>query len=154
MAVRGKLTGLAAILILAGCSTVGTDKPTTKSAETVRPDGLAGQELAAGECGLFLWSGANRQSFVFFQKQDVPSAKFYRDKQTMNLTTADVTSQLADRETIDINYLGPNGEVIHLKGQFNDEIEGGLRVGPATISVNAKDAWQEIIPVAGVYACQ
>jgi len=142
-------------IALSSCSTLTSDKSSDAKSEIENKTlGLSSQQLLEGECGAFLWAETKPRQFVYFQKQDAPTAQFYSDGETQTISTSDVTSYLGDAPAIDLNYANASGDKIRIKGSFEGEIEGGSRIKPATIQVQPIDGWQQIIPVSGVYMCR
>jgi hypothetical protein len=142
-------------LSVTGCSTTDADKSVAKKDQiSAKILGLPAQDLAEGECGAFLWAETKPRQFVYFQKQDAAQAQFYSDGQTQTITTQNVTSYLGDAGQLDLDYIGSSAEKIKIKGVYDEEIEGGHRISPASIQVQSTDGWQQIIPVSGVFICR
>jgi hypothetical protein len=144
---------LPSVLVLGtACSTLGETKADEKPVVT-KSAGLSEQNLETGECAVFLWAASGKREFVYFQKQDSATGKYYRDETTMVITTGDNTSSLGDARSLDFAYTGPAGEKIIVTGGYGGEIEGGLKIAPATIKIETKDGWEQITPATGVFAC-
>lgn len=142
-------------IFVTGCASVdlGGQKEKRGPANEPKP-GLQAQELKAGECGVFMWNVSGRKEFLYFQKQNAPTGKIFVQGEPWTISALDPTSQLLDSTNINIRYDGLKNESVRFKGSFAEEMEGGWRVGPATLTISSPDSWQEIIPVAGVFACQ
>jgi len=149
-----KLILAAVMLIMTACASIENTIP-AKPQSTIPPSaGLQAQELASGECGIFLWSKSLPRTFVFFQKQGDANAKYYLQGTEIALETTQNTNNLADGEGLAIDYTSTEFQVYAIKGQFTDLIEGGRRISNATIKTKKPEAWEEIHPVSGVYVCR
>ena len=62
----------ASVIVINGCANIVKNKKPDDAVSTATSKGLPAQELASGECGVFLWDNAVPRSFIFFQK---PSEK-------------------------------------------------------------------------------
>lgn len=142
------------LLLISGCKTMPEKKSANTPVAATPQKGLAPQELAEGECGMFLWSATSPRTFAFFQKQNVNVASFYHRDRKITLRTSQVTAGLGDLAIFDFTYSGTAGENIRIKGNFAEDIEGGRRISNSRITVNDSENWQEIIPVSGVFACR
>ena len=141
-----------ALIGLSACSSVGVSQKNDKPVMT-KSAGLAQQNLEEGECAAFLWAANGKREFIYFQKQDSNTAQYYRDNETIVITTTDNTSNLTDAGTINFDYTGQSGETVIVTGGYSGEIEGGLKIAPATIKLQTKDGWEKITPASGVFAC-
>ncbi|NNC38124.1 MAG: hypothetical protein EX271_09155 [Acidimicrobiales bacterium] len=139
-------------LLLTACASTGETKQKANTVKT-KAAGLSEQNLVEGECAIFLWAANGKREFVYFQKQDSATAKYYKDDTTIDIATTDNTSALADTPALNFSYTGPSSEKITVSGGYDGEIEGGLKIAPSTIKVETKDGWQQITPASGVFAC-
>ena len=140
------------LLLATGCSTASS-KTADKKQVVTKTAGLQQQNLEEGECAVFLWAAGGKREFVYFQKQDSATAQLYRNDQTIAITTTDNTSQLADAGSLNLSYVGGNGEKIEVTGGYGGELEGGIKIAPATINFQIQDGWEQITPASGVFAC-
>lgn len=115
--------------------------------------GLTAQELATGECGVFLWTLSNPPSFTFFQKIGSEHAKLFMDTQELTLQPLPSSEPMNDYGNIDGKYTTATEQQVAVKGQYGAEMDGGRKIPTGSIQITKPDGWQEIIPVSGVYAC-
>lgn len=139
---------------MTGCETLNVGKTPAKPIATTVNNGLTPQELAAGECGIFLWSSGTPRTFVFFHKQGDQNAKYYTQGTEIALLTSQNTMVMNERALVEYTYSGDGFETVTLKGILSEELESGQRLSNATIKTKILDAWEEIHPVSGVYVCR
>ena len=132
---------LAIGLVLAGCATSGEDVAKDKAA-------IAGKTLAAGECGLYVWTADASKTFTLFA---TPSEISYlRQSKTITLIEKNPTTPPASsREFVD-----PDGKSLSLTLLSPEEIEGGVRYKAGRLTSVSEDGWEKVVPVVGLYACQ
>ncbi|MCF6275405.1 MAG: hypothetical protein L3J05_06550 [Robiginitomaculum sp.] len=142
------------VLSLNACASIDANN-TAKKQQTITPaDGLAAQELQAGECGVFFWTDNFPRTFVFFQKQGSAEAKYYAGEAEITLSTNQNTNNMDDAPGLDIAYSHDEYIAFHVKGDFADRLEGGRRITNARIKAQKPGAWEAIQPVSGVYVCR
>lgn len=145
--------GLPLVLVfVTACSSLGVEKTENKPVMT-KSAGVSEQDLVEGECAVFLWAASGKREFIYFQKQDSATAKYYHNDTTIQISTTDNSSNLADAGSLNLSYAGPDGEKITVTGGYSGEIEGGLKISPSTIKLVASDGWEQITPASGVFAC-
>ena len=142
------------MLGMTACASIEKNLP-AKPEQAIPPSaGLQAQELASGECGIFMWSKSLPRTFVFFHKQGEMSAKYYLQGTEIAVQTSQNTNSVADGMELLIDYTGTDFQAFSIRGQFTDLIEGGRRITNATIKTKKPEEWQEIHPVSGVYVCK
>ena len=140
------LTSCASITTSSGSDKTAADKPSAP--------GLAPQTLAAGECGLFLWTRDEPRQFIYFQQENRPSGLVYLSGRSLQISTSDITAGLGDRQAFALDYTDPAGKALTISGQYGETIEGGRRISSAKIKSLDAENWQHIIPANGVFACR
>ena len=128
-------------------------KPAQSGLGLQKTKGLKPQTLEKGTCGIFLWENTVPKTFVFFQKENSPIAKYYEQGTEINLEAVAPMESFADADGLELHFRRNDGEQILLKGGFTDTLEGGRRITGATIKVIKPGGWEEIHPVSGVYSC-
>jgi len=157
---RSGLLGLLAVSLsvlimgVTGCETLNTEKIPTQPVNAATTNGLSAQELAAGECGIFLWSSGTPHTFVFFHKQGEQNAKYYTQGSENTIKTNQNTMTMDERALVTYTYSGAGFETVTLKGTLLEELQDGRRVSNATLRTKKLGAWEEIHPVSGVYVCR
>ncbi len=135
-----RLYVLALGLLLAGCATT-SDAPSGKT-------GISTKTLAAGECGLYVWTADAAKQFILFASPHEIS--FFNNGDTISLIEVDEsTRQAGSRE-----FLNPEGETLQLTLLSPQDFDGGTRYKAGRLTSLADDGWEKVVPVVGLYACQ
>lgn len=122
--------------------------------DSVPSSGLGPQELAPGDCGLFLWSQTDVSKFIFFTRALSDTATFAQTDDpialTQTLAGGDIFGQFNTRMT----YLADDGRQLELTVTPGEILNGGQRIERGLISLTDNQGWQTKLPVLGVRACQ
>lgn len=157
---------IAACVALAACASSPDPGPTpeeiaaqnavaaTAAMATIPDSALGPQDLAPGECGLFLWSKTDLTKFIFFSKAITGTALISRTEGPVLLTQTGARGDIFGQFNTQMDYLDPNGVQFALKMEPGEELEGGQRVASALITTTNAEGWQTKLPVLGVRACQ
>lgn len=149
------ISALGAALFLAACASTPDAEETSPSAlDDVPRVGLAAQTLAAGECGLFLWSKTDISRFAFFSRALSGTALFKPDETETRLSQTRSRGTIFGQFTTDMGFAAPDGSQIDLTFRAGEVLQGGQRVDAGLITVTDPDGWQTKLPVLGVRACQ
>ena len=153
-------------LALAGCQSFG------RAPEPVAPDtaekavfstpsdrgdvpGLPAQDLAAGECGLFLWTRRDDPAFVFFSKSNDPAAMVWYEDNAQNLTLAGVDGEVFDQEYTNQTFtFEGKTSLLRLSLTPGQKLVDGRRVPEASIRIIDAEGWETVIPAVGITACR
>lgn len=132
---------LALGLVLASCATLTTNDKKEQIS-------ISGKTLAAGECGLYVWTADAAKTFTLFA---APSEVSYlKGGKTIALTEKNSTVPPAStREFID-----PEGKSLNLTLLAPQEIENGIRYKAGRLTSLSDDGWEKVVPIVGLYACQ
>ena len=145
---RWIITLFAATCLSACATTPSLDKaqdvPQSKRQE------LPAQTLAAGECGLFVWTADDARRFILFGKS-----------QAFKAIWQDGASQRA-LKIIDQNGTPTQGQFptqiydngMTLRMMKAQRIDGGTRYQGGTLSKKTADGWDSVTPVIGVSSCR
>jgi len=137
-----RVFALALGIILVGCATTTENEPIVASA------GLSAKALAAGECGLYVWTADAVKTFTLFAS---PSGVSYLNGASeISLTEKNPTTPPAtNREFVD-----ETGKILTLTLLTPQDIEGGTRYKTGRLTSVADDGWEKVVPIVGLYACQ
>ncbi|MCI4644844.1 MAG: hypothetical protein MRY64_08690 [Hyphomonadaceae bacterium] len=160
---------LAGCLGLAGCVTQEADTPPARSIssqpQTLPPAPsilldeteigvLPARELAAGECGLFLFTPRPTPRFVFYANAARSVAEMQVDGAPTSLSlvanTGTSIGQFYSESMYSSVQLGLTAEVT-IKDAH--PTEGGMEIGAGSIRLVNAEGWNVVIPVAGATAC-
>jgi len=132
---------LALGLILAGCATTAKDA-------APQATGLSSKTLAAGECGLYVWTADAAKTFTLFA---APSEVSYmKEGSTIALTEKNSVTPLASSR----EFMDAEGKTLSLTLLSPQEIDGGIRYKAGRLTSLSEDGWEKVVPVVGLYACQ
>jgi hypothetical protein len=155
-----KLLISTAILALAGCVTDGGPAPVTQAqvaapaVETREIGTLSPRKLAAGECGMFLWSKAADRSLVFFNTRG-GAGQMMLDGREVKLVraAADGAEVLGQFESQTFRH-----DQLSIELQIQFERRPGLARGAiipqGALRLKRDDGWEYILPVGGLVGCE
>lgn len=155
-----KLLAGAALAALAACATGETlVRPPASSTASGPIDEshigtLAPRKLAAGECGLFLWSKAADRSLIFFNTR-AGAGKMKLGGREVDLvrTSADGAELLGQFERQTFSY-----ETLLVEIEMSFERRPGLARGAlvpqGAVRLKRDDGWEYIFPVGGLVGCE
>ena len=132
---------LALGLVLASCATL---TPNDKKEQI----SISGKTLAAGECGLYVWTADAAKTFTLFA---APSEVSYlKGGKTIALTEKNSTVPPASTR----EFMDPEGKSLNLTLLAPQEIENGIRYKAGRLTSLSDDGWEKVVPIVGLYACQ
>jgi len=104
--------------------------------------------LAAGECGLYVWTADAAKTFTLFA---APSEVSYlKGGKTIALTEKNSTVPPASTR----EFMDPEGKSLNLTLLAPQEIENGIRYKAGRLTSLSDDGWEKVVPIVGLYACQ
>ncbi len=141
---------------LSACASSGRTSPTEigGAVGAVPDSGLGPQTLAAGECGLFLWSKTDVTKFIFFSRAQSGTALYNQGGQTVTLSQTSAGGDIFGQFNTVMGYAGTSGSVLELTFQPGEDLEGGQRVDDGLLTLTDTEGWRTKLPVLGVRACQ
>jgi len=116
--------------------------------------GLPPQELAPGECGLFLWSRTDTTRFVFFARAGANNALFLLEEEPKKLTKLVERGELFGQFYTIIEFQTEAGAPVWLSYEPGQALDGGARVSNGLIQYHNSEGWQVSLPVLGARVCQ
>lgn len=161
-----KTARLAALALLAlaaaGCASAGRNasrpqpRPVTVHAGDIRFDTLEPQELAPGQCGLFLWAHAAEQPAFILVAYSNPAEAHVRANgrdRTLRRTSFEGPIQHGayERQTFSDRRLTLSVEVHFDPAR---QLRGGAVLERGVIRMRDEEGWETIVPVGGMAACQ
>ena len=136
-----RLYFLALGLVLAGCATSAKN-------DTKISTGISGKTLAAGECGLYVWTADAAKTFTLFAAPGEIS--YLKMGNTLPLVEKSPTTPPASNR----KFIDPDGKSLNLALLSPQEIDGGIRYKAGRLTSLSEDGWEKVVPVVGLYACQ
>ncbi|MCA8901120.1 MAG: hypothetical protein KDA53_07690 [Hyphomonas sp.] len=140
-----------ALALLSACATGSSDKPPPT------PDGplasLPAQNLAAGDCGLFLWSVQAPRRLIFFRRAGETDALMALGSETMTVSSQQESGRVFGQFMTDVTYSADNADMVSVSLVPGETVEDGQRTQSARIIVRTKTDWETVIPAAGLMAC-
>ncbi len=157
-----------ALIGLAACSSTPKPEPivspelaaaeaaraASEAMKAIPESGLGPQELAPGDCGLFLWSKTDVTKFIFFSRASSGSALISRAAGPEVLSQTGANGDIFGQFNTQLSYLAPDGSQVALMVTPGEDLEGGQRVSGGLITTTDLEGWQTKLPVLGVRACQ
>lgn len=133
---------LALGLLLAGCATTSNDASKTTGLE------LSRKTLAAGECGLYVWTADATKTFTLFAGPT--DVTYLKGEAEISLTEKNPTTPpAASRE-----FRDKEGKALNLTLLSPQPFEGGTRYKAGRLTSLSEDGWEKVVPIVGLYACQ
>ncbi|MEQ3650437.1 hypothetical protein [Hyphomonas sp.] len=145
---------LAGALLLAACASGDKTRPVPPAPDVPEAGSLPAQDLADGECALFLWTQGSPRRFVYFSKAGSQTAEtlLSETQQTMALVRQGGT--LFGQFMTEMDYTTLEGETMSLRITPGERVEGGQKISAGRIKLLNDGGWETVIPVAGLRACQ
>lgn len=132
---------LALGFLLAGCATL------TPESKTKMPV-PSSKTLAAGECGLYVWTANAAKTFTLFASPT--EIAYLKAGRNIPLTeSSPTTPPSTNREFID-----SDGKRLSLTLLSPQDIDGGTRYKSGRLVSLSEDGWEKVVPIVGLYACQ
>lgn len=128
-------------------------RSTQTAVQEVPTSGLGPQELAAGECGLFLWSKTDTTKFIFFSQAVTGSAIFKPEDEILQLEQVAAGGTIFGQFNTEQGYRASDGSTVELSFEPGDELSGGQRVSDGLMTVTDAEGWRTKLPVLGIRAC-
>jgi len=132
---------LALGLVLAGCATTAKDDTKNKA-------DIFGKNLAAGECGLYVWTADTAKRFTLFASPR--EINFFDNGDAISLIEVDPSTRLAGSR----EFLNPEGKTLQLTLLSPQDFDGGTRYKAGRLTSLSEDGWEKVVPIVGLYACQ
>lgn len=115
---------------------------------------LAPRKLAAGECGMFLWSKASERNLVFFTTRGGAGQIILNGREVqLTRAAADGAEVLGQFESQTFRY-----EQLSIELQIQFERRPGLARGAiipqGALRLKRDDGWEYILPVGGLVGCE
>ncbi|MEZ5998424.1 MAG: hypothetical protein R3B98_07000 [Hyphomonas sp.] len=154
MTIHMIVPALAMGLVLAACAGTPKQTPSPASAPVGTPmTSLPAQNLAAGECGLFLWSLQSPHNLIFFRKAGASTADSVLTGMETPLNVQSEGGKVFGQFLTDATYEARGGQRVSVSLVPGDMIQDGQRTKSAEIRVQSPEGWETIIPASGLTAC-
>lgn len=114
---------------------------------------LPGQDLAAGECGLFLWTVQAPRRLIFFRKAGEARGQLALGEDILAVTSIEETGRVFGQFMTHVTYNAKDGQTVTIKLVPGEEVEDGQRTQSAQILVRNRTDWETMMPAAGLMAC-
>ncbi len=151
------------VALLAGCGTTTESSVSVPITQQVVVPSVAGenhigmlspQTLAAGECGLFLWSRSSERNLIMFNGRDGmahmvingQSVKFPR----LQAEGEQILGQF-EKQTF---QQSPYTLYIEVKFEKRAGISRGAVVPQGSLRMVSEGGWEVIVPIGGLVACE
>ena len=154
---RHILAGLCALGISA-CASTGPAPSASMGPQSVasaRADSLPPQELADGECGLFLFGMGEGHPFVVFENVTAGRALVVHEGVIHAPDISDQPGVFVPGERFMRAYSAPGASLAFtLTGRVGEETGSGPRLDEALLRIRSADGAETVRPLGGVYSCR
>lgn len=152
--------------ILASLCTLGLGACATASPERAqlieqarntpeRVDSLPPQELAEGQCGIFLFGLGEAHPFVVFENERAGRALIVHDQTIYELGVTPQPGAFIQGESFRRVYLDQASNLVFtLSGVVGEETGSGPRLENVVLRARAIDGSETVRPLGGVYSCR
>ncbi|MFC7050306.1 hypothetical protein [Emcibacter nanhaiensis] len=158
----GALTAVLALVLLAGCTTSGSDAAKKDSAPAIQSftfesgiSTLPPREMQPGQCGLFLWSKVPQRELVFYSNSADMTGDMMIDGAARSLTRTSAegegfygqfTRQVFDGEGYSVQLL--------LEPELRDGMANSVVIPRGSLRLTKPDGWEHVMAVGGLISCQ
>jgi len=122
--------------------------------DSVPQSGLGPQDLAIGDCGLFLWSQTDVSKFIFFSRALSGTATFAQGELPIVLTQTTAGGDIFGQFNTNADYVAEDGRSLKLAVVPGEILDGGQRIERGLLTMTDRDGWETKLPVLGVRACK
>lgn len=138
-------------LFVTGCA--AGPAAVTKKTKTIAAEktGLSGRVLAAGDCGLFVWTADTERKFILFAQSQKMSAVYDTPDGEQILK---ITSQDGRPTQSQFPIQSYDDGVLRLALSGAQTITDGTRYKSGTLTMTSDEGWEKVSPVLGLSACQ
>ncbi|WP_440958051.1 hypothetical protein ACFELO_12265 [Oceanicaulis sp. LC35] len=154
---RWILAGLCALGVSA-CATGAPDRaPLIEQARSTpdRADSLPPQELADGQCGIFLFGMGEGHPFVVFENERAGRALILHDGVIHELGATPQPGAFVLGESFRRVYLDQTASLVFtLTGEVGEATGSGPRLENVLLRARAMDGSETVRPLGGVYSCR
>ena len=149
-------------IALAGCQSNDVDPAEQRqrmlamkpAIDSIPSSGLGPQDLAPGDCALFLWSQTDVSKFIFFSRALSGSALFAQGEVPIVMAQTRAGGDIFGQFNTRMGYDAEDGRTLDLKIEPGDILEGGQRIESGLLTMVDGEGWETKLPVLGVRACQ
>lgn len=153
---------LAAVLLSACAATPGAPAvPPAVAATTAAPDlenrigELPPQQLAPGQCGLFLWGKSVPPQLVLFGTGREGQARMVLDGRAVDLVRATAEGDPVFGQFPRQSFALAGAEIgLTLEFERRPDLVGGAMVPRGLLELRDAAGWSQVMPVAGLIGCQ
>ena len=145
------------MLLLAGCGGGGARPATAPLAadDGIPLNTLPRQNLAAGQCGLFLWKAGNEARLVLMAQVQPAMARIALDGRLVDLPR--INAQAGDTGGLFADAIYSDGGTtvaLNIRLEQRSGLEGGAVVTDGTLRLDRANGDGFVMPVAGLLACR
>ncbi|NBB14798.1 hypothetical protein GVN21_05395 [Caulobacter sp. SLTY] len=149
------MIGQAVLIALALLAAPKTQKAPAPNDGGVPFQEIAQQQLAPGQCALFLWARTSPARRILMATQNPASARIALKGRTLDLplTAWDGEAHMGIHE---VQTFSANGVTITVRfdGKAREGLVGGLVAENGSVEIRDAEGWETVVPAAGMLACQ
>ena len=144
---------LLSAMILPACATT-SEVPQNSEKSTAQSNGLSPKTLAAGDCGLFVWTSHAQKQFVLFSKSQNETAAWLSPKGEVSLTSKSRRGDATQGQFPSQVFISENYGELKLNLRDLQSISDGTRYRSGTLTVDSEEGWSRVISVVGLSVCK
>lgn len=115
---------------------------------------IPAQQVASGECGLFLWAKREDAPLILFQRSNGDTLMRV-DGALQGLSRSSMDNQIALQFYRDQQFtVGDMSIKVSVTPEQTRTLQQGLKVPNGSISISTQSGWSAAVPVAGAIGCQ
>lgn len=166
-----KMLPLVSVFALSACGVISPQEPAPAVPEETQPEQpvvasigsdevlsrigtIPAQQVATGECGLFLWAKREDAPLILFQRSN-GNTLMRVDGSVQGLARTAMENQLALQFFRNQEFTLADMTIkVAIVPEQTRTLQQGLKVPSGSISISTQSGWSAAIPVAGAIGCQ
>lgn len=144
---------LLSALVLSACATTSA-APQNSEKPTIQSKNLSPKTLAAGDCGLFVWTGDTQKQFVLFSKSQNENASWLSPNGEASLTPNGASGTPTQGQFPSQVFVSEDYGELKLNLREPQSISDGTRYRSGTLTVDSEDGWSRVTSVVGLSVCK
>lgn len=140
--------------IMTACTTVPDAPNTSSGASVMKAQGLSARNLAAGECGLFVWTADANKNFILFAQSQKQQANWLSPVGEITLTLDTQSGSALQSQYPQQSYNLNDASKLAIDLRQPQSIQDGTRYRAGTLSQTGADGWARVTPIVALSACK
>ena len=158
----GVMTAAAAMILLTGCTTSGSDSAKKDKAPAFQSftfesgiSTLPPRQMTAGQCGLFLWSKVPQRELVFYSNSADMTGDMMIDGDARSLRRVSAEGEGFYGQFTRQTFEGDGYQVqLLLEPELRDGMANSVVIPRGSLRLKKTDGWEHVMAVGGLVSCQ